>query len=147
MRIEIIAICDAATESQGKLNILGAFANIWTHQVPVMHPHCSIAMRVRFFEGEEGSHAFSLTFADTDGKDVIPPLTGNLDVSILGDAGSAVANLILNLNNLHIRQFGEYTIDAVIDGQHLASLPLYIQRPGAGDANYPPTPPPFPGAE
>lgn len=144
MRIEIIAICDAATESQGKLNLLGAFANIWTPQVPVVHPHCSIAMRVRFYEGEEGSHAFSLTFADADGKDVIPPLTGNLDVSILGDAGSAVANLILNLNNLHIRQYGEYTIDAVIDGQHLASLPLYIQRPGT-PAN--PSPPPFSATE
>jgi hypothetical protein len=143
MRIEIIAICDAATESQGKLNLLGAFANIWTAQVPVTHPHCSIAMRVRFFEGEEGSHAFSLTFADSDGKDVIPPLTGNLDVAMMGDAGSAVANLILNLNNLLIHQYGEYTIDAVIDGHHLASLPLYIQRPaGSGPAPTPP-PPPF----
>lgn len=141
MRVEILTICDAATESQGKLNILGAFANIWAPSVPVTHPHCSIALRVRFVEGEEGTHTFSLTFADADGKDVIPPLTGNLDVAINGEMGSAVANLILNLNNLNIRRYGEYTIDAVLDGQHMASLPLYIQAP-AGT----PPPPAFPGA-
>ncbi len=126
MRIEILAICDAATESQGKLNILGAFAHLWARELPVKHPHCAIALRVRFFDGEEGEHPIVLTFADTDGQAVIPPLTGNLNVQVGEDAGSAVANLILNLNNLEVHSYGEHTIDVMIDGNHLASLPLYV---------------------
>jgi hypothetical protein len=132
MRVECLAICDAATESQGKLNILGAFANIWARKMPVKHPHCSIAVRVRFFDGEEGDHPIVLTFADADGQSVIPPLNGNLGVRIQGTAGSAVANLILNLNNLELKSYGEFTIDLMIDGEHVASLPLYVQEAPRG---------------
>ncbi len=152
MRVECFTICDAATESQGKLNILGAFANIWARQMPVKHPHCAIALRVRFFDGEEGNHPIVLTFADADGQSVIPPLNGNLGVQIQGAAGSAVANLILNLNNLELKEYGEYTIDIMIDGEHAASLPLYVQEApaggspqGSGNPPISPSDPPQPG--
>ena len=38
MKVEIFALCDAATESQGKLNLLGTFDQLVAGSVPVVHP-------------------------------------------------------------------------------------------------------------
>ena len=38
MRLEIFTLCDAATDSVGKLNILGSFDTLWAREAPVSHP-------------------------------------------------------------------------------------------------------------
>ena len=48
MNIEAFLLCDAATGHQGKLNVLGAFDTIYAKQLPVIHPACAIALRIRF---------------------------------------------------------------------------------------------------
>ena len=54
MDIQIAALCDAATDSHGKLNILGTFDTINAGQMPAVHPQCSIALRLVFSKMEEG---------------------------------------------------------------------------------------------
>ena len=49
MNIQVAVLCDAATDDNGKLNLLGAFDTIYTQQLPAIHPQCSIALRVTFF--------------------------------------------------------------------------------------------------
>jgi len=56
MNIELFVLCDAATDQQGKLNILGAFDSLWAQKVPVSHPQCAVALRIRFSKIEEGEH-------------------------------------------------------------------------------------------
>ena len=48
MNIQVAVLCDAATDDNGKLNLLGAFDTIYTQQLPAVHPQCSIALRVTF---------------------------------------------------------------------------------------------------
>ena len=67
MDIEVFAICDAATESGGKLNILGAFDSLYGSKLPIVHPHCSIALRIRYSKIEEGQHTIRINFVDEDG--------------------------------------------------------------------------------
>ena len=50
MNIQVAVLCDAATDDNGKLNLLGAFDTIYTQQLPAVHPQCSIALRVTFSE-------------------------------------------------------------------------------------------------
>ncbi|MDB6032554.1 MAG: hypothetical protein JWM16_2892, partial [Verrucomicrobiales bacterium] len=38
MEIQVAVLCDAATDYQGKLNILGTFDTIFTAQMPAVHP-------------------------------------------------------------------------------------------------------------
>src|SRR5271156_3834845 len=52
MNIQVAVLCDAATDDNGKLNLLGAFDTIYTQQLPAVHPQCSIALRVTFFGGD-----------------------------------------------------------------------------------------------
>jgi len=54
MEIEAFLLCDAATEQQGKLNILGAFDNYWVRQMPARIPQCAVVSRVRFEKIEQG---------------------------------------------------------------------------------------------
>lgn len=126
MDIEIFTLCDAATESAGKLNILGSFDRIITRQMPAVHPHCAIALRVRFDRIEEGEHRVRINLVNDDGKPVFPGLDGNIGVKMPPDGQSVCANMILNLNGLKFEKAGQYSIDLAIDGRHEKSLPVYI---------------------
>ncbi len=126
MEVEVFTLCDAATESAGKLNILGSFDRIVTRQLPAVHPHCAIALRVRFDRIEEGEHRVRITLVNADGQAVFPGLDGNIGVKLPPDGQTLCANLILNLNGLKFEQAGQHSIDLAIDGRHEKSLPVFI---------------------
>lgn len=128
MRIEIFALCDAATSDAGKLNMLGAFDTIWATKTPVIHPQCTIALKIRFERIERGEHKVTVHFADADGKNVILPALDPIKVNFPEEQSSGPANLILNIQRLKLERFGEYSIDLAIDEQHKASLPLFVKE-------------------
>ncbi|MGD0785058.1 MAG: hypothetical protein ABR969_04520 [Sedimentisphaerales bacterium] len=128
MEIEAFLLCDAATDNQGKLNILGAFDNFWAMQLPIKIPQCSIAARVRFDRIEEGDHPVKIQIIDQDGQNIAPKLEGTVSIRIVPGTDSSVANLILHIQGLEIKRFGSYQIDLAIDGQLQASLPLRVSE-------------------
>jgi len=60
MNIEAFLLCDAATDQNGKLNVLGAFDNIFAKEMPTRHRACSIASRIRFSKIEAGDHTVKI---------------------------------------------------------------------------------------
>jgi hypothetical protein len=128
VRIEIFALCDAATGDLGKLCMLGAFDTIWAKETPAVHPQCAIALRVRFERIERGEHKVVVHFVDHDGKNVIPPAQGAVKMNFGDEQSSGVANLIFNIQGLKLESFGEYSIDLAVDGQQMASLPLFVRE-------------------
>ena len=127
--MEVYSLCDAATNDMGKLNMLGAFDTIWAGQLPVVHPQCSIALRIRFESIERGEHRVIVTFVDLDGKNIIPPANGTINVNFPDGQRSGSANLILNIQRLKLEKYGEYSIDLAIDGRSEGSLPLFVIQP------------------
>jgi hypothetical protein len=128
MKVEMFVLCDAATEYAGKMNILGTFDSIHARQMPAAHPHCAVAMRLRFERSERGDHRMRVNLVDADGQLVIPPLEAGLQVRFPDEAPSFALNLILNLQGLRFNRFGEYSIDLIADGQPVASLPLFVRQ-------------------
>lgn len=128
VKVEVFAICDAATEMMGKLNLLGAFDTLWAPRTPVVHQQCAIAARVRFDRIERGSHAVRLDIVDQDGKAIMPTLNGSVDVRIPDAVRSSVAHLIINIQQLKFDNFGEYVVNLAIDGRQEASLPLFVRQ-------------------
>tara|TARA_B110000483_G_scaffold243096_1_gene331291 strand:- start:649 stop:1053 length:405 start_codon:yes stop_codon:yes gene_type:complete len=124
MRVEMSALCDAATEAGGKLNILGAFDAIQIPQYPFVIPHCALVFRLRFNRVEGGEHKIRVNFVDQDGKDIMPALEANAQVLIPEGQDSRVTNLIMNMSGLKIPLKGKYSIDLAVDGRHEISLPL-----------------------
>ena len=128
MQIGVFSLCDAATAGGGKLNMLGIFDTIWAKKIPVIHPQCTVALRIRFHSSEGDKHEVSVKFIDTDGKHIVPPTNGVINIIYLQGQRTNSANLILNIQNLKIEKFGEYSIDLAIDGNSVASLPLFVKE-------------------
>ena len=128
MNIEAFLLCDAATQQQGKLNVLGAFDNIWAKQLPVKHPACSVATRIRFEKIEDGKHSVKIQIIDQDGKNIGPKLEGNISVQTSPEFDSSVANLVLNIHGLKFENYGQYRIDLYIDNEIVSSLPILVKE-------------------
>ena len=128
MNIQVAVLCDAATDDNGKLNLLGAFDTIYTQQLPAIHPQCSIALRVTFFSGDEGKHSLQLNFVDADGRSIakFPPIP--VEVALPEDMHFGTRNYIVNLQQLKFDNPGLYSIDVSLDGQPQASVPLLVRH-------------------
>lgn len=133
MKLEVLTLCDAATDERGKLNVLGAFDTLWLRKIPAVHPQCAVALRLRFTRLEEGEHSIKIVIMDADGKSVMPPMEGKLPVRMPPDANTAAVNLILSLHGLKLANYGEYAIDVAMDGRQEASLPFFVRPIPAPD--------------
>src|ERR1041384_649406 len=122
MNIQVAVLCDAATDDNGKLNLLGAFDTIYTQQLPAVHPQCSIALRVTFFSGDEGKHNIKLNFVDADGRSIMPDFPPMpVEVVLPDDMHFGTRNFIINIQQLKFEEPGLYAIDISLDGQPKAS--------------------------
>lgn len=128
MKIEVFALCDAATDNRGKLNLLGTFDQIYAAQMPVVHPACAIALRLRFDKMEEGAHTVKLDLVNPDGIPVFQPMEGEVKPRMGDDVGSVAVNLILNFQHVKFNEFADYQINLTVDDIALASLPLRVRR-------------------
>lgn len=127
MQVEILALCDAANDYQGRLCMLGAFDIIQARTFPASHPHCAIALRLRFSMIENGRHLVRLHFVNDDGQLVLPPLEAQLDIACPAEIGSASTNLILGVQSLPLEKPGDYAINLAVDGRQVASIPLFVR--------------------
>ena len=129
MHIEVFSLCDAATiDAAGKLNVLGAFDSILTGSMPAVYPQCALALRIRFENIERGSHKVAVNFVDIDGKHILPPANGTINVNFPDEQRSGSTNLIFNLQMLKLEKHGEYAIDLAVDSRKEASLPLFVRE-------------------
>ena len=132
MKVEIFTLCDAATtDAGGKLNVLGSFDRLHATVTPVVHPLCALAIKMRFERLEEGQKRIRISFMDSDGSAVMPTLDAATQVHFPPDEHSVTACLVLQLQQLKLPNFGEYSIDLGVDGRHEASIPLFV-RPAPG---------------
>jgi len=128
MKIEIFSLCDAATDNQGKLNILGTFDQIYAAKMPVVHPACAIAMRLRFDKMEEGIHRVKLQLVNPDGVPVFRPMEGEVNPRMAEDVESMAVNLILNFQHIKFEAYADYQINLTIDDVGMAVLPLRVRE-------------------
>jgi hypothetical protein len=129
MNAEIFTLCDAATvDATGKLNILGSFDRLNAKDVPIVHPHCALAVKLRFERIEEGQRKIRITFVDPDGSSILPPVDVTATVGFSGNESSSTTSLALAIQQLKLPTFAEYSIDMAVDGRHLVSVPLIVAR-------------------
>jgi hypothetical protein len=129
MTIQVAVLCDAATDDNGKLNLLGAFDTIYTQQLPAVHPQCSIALRVTFFNGDEGKHNLRLNFVDADGRSIMPDFPPiPVDVQLPDEMHFGTRNFIVNIQQLKFELPGLYAIDLSLDDRPQASIPLLVKH-------------------
>ena len=126
MQVQVAVICDAATESYGKLNLLGAFDVINAHQFPWVGPPCSIALRMSFNHADDGPHKLRINLVDDDGKLVMPSVDMAVEVKIPDDSHFVNYNFIV-VQQLSFERPGYYSFDVAFDGRQEASIPLLVK--------------------
>ena len=128
MNVQVAVLCDAATDDNGKLNLLGAFDTIITPQLPAVHPQCSIALRVTFSSEDEGQRQLKLNFVDADGKLIMPSMEMPVQVALPEDSHFLTRNFIVNIQHMKFDQPGLYSIDVFLTDRQEASVPLLVKH-------------------
>jgi hypothetical protein len=127
MNIQVAVLCDAATEDNGKLNLLGAFDTIYAPQLPAVHPQCAVALRVTFMSGDEGARKLALNFVNADGRPIMPPIEIPLAVALPDDMHFITRNFIVNIQQLKFNEAGVYSVDVRLDDKSQGNIPLSVK--------------------
>jgi hypothetical protein len=128
MDVEVFLMADAATDSQGKLNILGAFDTVFAPAMPTLLGQCAIVIRLRVYPSDTLSHNVEVHITTAEGTDLVPPASGKFDLpAVQPPAPSSGINIIFNIIGLKFERYGEHAIHLDIDGQRRNSLPLYVK--------------------
>jgi len=128
MNIQVAVLCDAATDDNGNLNLLGAFDTIYARELPAIHPQCAVALRVTFLSGDEGKRQLKLNFVDADGHAIMPPIEIPVEVTLPEDIHFGTRNFIINIQQLKFEEPGLFSVDVALDDQPQASIPLLVKH-------------------
>jgi hypothetical protein len=134
MDIQIASLCDFAADYNGKLVITGVFDTLAARALPVVHPHCSLAMRFCFTQEDVGRHKLSINIIDEDGISLDPanmPIEPEFDVDLPNNLPFLTRNLIMNLQGLRFPNAGIYSVDLGCDGEVIQRLPIRILQVNA----------------
>jgi hypothetical protein len=131
MQLLLATLCDSAADYQGKLCILGAFDTLCAQEFPVVHPQCSLAVRLLFYPEDAGRHHLSIQLEDEVGGVVIPDsaLSATIEVALPpGSVPFMTRNLVRNFQQLRFEEPGTYRFEIKRNGKPVISLPLRVAR-------------------
>ena len=126
MKLEVFALCDAAAESHGRLNVLGTFDQLVAVRLPVIHPACAVALRIRFDVHEAAEHRIRLRMVDADGQPFMKEMDASIRPRFGEDVSSTAINLILNMQRIKFDAFADYALILEVNNVEEAFLPLRV---------------------
>ena len=127
MEVTLALLADAANVSQeGKLNILGTFANINATTFPAQHPEMQLVLRFEASPAEAGSKKnLEIKILDEDGKSV-GGFSGEMPVPP-AQPGKRIRMLtVLRIVGAVFPKRGDYVVAVLIDGDTKAEVPLSV---------------------
>ncbi len=132
MRLQFTLLAQAASAPpDGLLYIHGGGINtVWTQQVPLSFQGTLVIRLLADRSELERQHALEIQFNDADGRGVLaPPI--RLPISANAVPGHPVGwpvpvQVVANLTGIRLEREGSYTIDVLLDDQHLGSENLRV---------------------
>ena len=128
MEIEIFTLCDFAQDNNGKLTVVGTFDGIHSKQFPFVQSNFSVTCRLRFSEKETGQHDMRLRFIDANGKELIQPIEGQMNIPGPTNGQYTTINLVFNFNQVKFDKAGRYSFELFIDNEWESGLPLFVNQ-------------------
>jgi hypothetical protein len=130
MHLDFAFLCDAATETGGKLNALGlGIDRLNAGTLPAVHSRMMLVARFSYTRDDVGDHAFTIRITDADGREVGRVVNGNMNLKMAENTTLARANLLVDLMNLEFNTYGPHEAVVTIDGDEMVNLPLEVARP------------------
>lgn len=127
MNVQLATVCDFAADYNGKLCVQGAFDTLCAQTFPVVHPQCSIALRVVFMPDDAGKHEFVVRCIDPEGKECLPAMPAVIDVAFPSSFIPFVSrNLVFTLQRLKFERQGLHRWLVHHGDEVLARIPLRV---------------------
>jgi len=129
MHIHYSHLCEKSFLSQnGNLNLIGIFEKISSPQFPVAFPQLSI---VTSLEGEIGQHQMMIKILNSKTQqEIMSPITLNINVEANKDHPTTKPQnirIIGDINNLTLKEAGEYEVQLFINGENSYRIPFSVQ--------------------
>lgn len=134
MELEFALLADAANISRElKLNITGEFNTIFAQTVPITWPRMTFVARLNAHVAEGSKHTAILVMNDADGDELFRSQGFPLEFTPAGPGRPLRAGMVINLDGMTFRKYGDYEINLLVDGRLMGSAPIYVTPPpGAG---------------
>jgi hypothetical protein len=127
MNLQSATVSDFASDYQGKLCVLGCFDTLCASAFPVVHPQCSIAVRLVFQPEDAGRHEFTVRCLAPGGAECMPPMQAPVEVSFSSSFIPFVSrNLIFTLQRVKFDRQGLYRWTVEHQGKTIATIPLRV---------------------
>ncbi|MGH7480998.1 MAG: DUF6941 family protein [Longimicrobiales bacterium] len=135
MQVKLAVLADYANvTTEGKLNILGIFDRIQVGRLPAVHPQMQFILRLEAHPAErERVHSLEIRLHDPDGQ-VAFELKGEVVPRGGGPIETISSNQIITINNLNLRQTGEFVFVVFVDNDLKAQVPLVVEQSEAATA-------------
>lgn len=137
MELDYALLCDSAQVSQGKTFILGGGVTIlWRQQFPAPLG-ISLVLQLTYHRTEaETDHQLRFQVIDADGNPILPEIGADLHIGGPAEGVPAsvplAAPLIVPFPPLPaLQRPGSYSVEILLDGRHLKSLPFAVAHPPA----------------
>ncbi len=131
MQVDFAFICDYA-EATNKVNALGiGFDTIMSGRVPVRHPNFFLVIQLRANIVEAGEKNFEVHLIDEDGKEIIPPIKGKLNIPRPPAGTESTGRIAMRFDSVEFPKFGTYSMHVLVEGHEMSRIPLRVaQAPG-----------------
>jgi hypothetical protein len=128
-KLDFAFLADAAEAEPGrKFYVLGGGVDsIGAQAFPVVHPQMALLIRLLVHPTEaERPHALEIRLTDSDGGELVK-LEGSFTAGTGGRPGREMPiNISLAMANTRFERAGDYSIELLVDNQHVKSLPLRL---------------------
>lgn len=129
MNVDFAFVCDYA-EVTGKINAMGiGFDTVYATTTPCKHNMFFLVIQLRVNSVEAGGKEVEVNLIDEDGKNIISPLKGRLNMPRPVSGTESVSRLALQFNNVEFPKYGVYSLHAVVDGHEMVRVPLKVTEP------------------
>jgi hypothetical protein len=127
MNVTLALLADAANVSQeGKLNILGAFANINAVKFPARHPEMQLVLRFEASPAEaETNKRLEVKVIDEDGQ-AVGGFGGEFTVAPAISGQRIRMQTVMRITDAIFPKPGDYTFAVIVDGKTEYEVPLSL---------------------
>lgn len=128
MQIDIFTLCDSAQEYNGKLVIVGTFNQITAPTFPHVYSEFALVASVRFDKNEKKEHDIEIGIKKSDSDDFLMK-PARMKASNAGAQGNySFINLVIKVNNITIKEKGEYIVYLNVDGEKRETILIVNER-------------------
>jgi len=129
-KLDFAFLADSTEAEPGrKFYVLGGgIDSIGANAFPVVHPHVALLIRVLVHPTEsERAHTLEVRLIDEDGRE-LARMEGNFQAGGGPPGRELPVNISLTLSNIRFERSGDYSIELLLDSQHVKSLPLRVYQ-------------------